>query len=112
MVLFRAKDDSPPMSYVIRHYATEILQNIKAFQEKQGVGRARKLNAHEDNARPQAAKLSLNFLEANRITKALHPPYSPDVVPSDFLLFGDVKRRLSERSLDNAADLLTVICEI
>jgi hypothetical protein len=37
------------------------------------------------------AKLSMDFIDANRMMSALHPPYSPDFAPSDFFLFGDVE---------------------
>jgi hypothetical protein len=51
-------------------------------------------------------------MEANMMTKAPHLPYSSDLAPSDFFLFGEVKRRLSEYSFDNADELLGVIHDI
>jgi hypothetical protein len=36
---------------------------------------------------------NVEFLRRKRIA-ALHPPYSPDLVPSDFFLFDFVKERL------------------
>jgi hypothetical protein len=37
---------------------------------------------------------------------APHPPYSPDLAPSDFCLFGYVKRGLAGLSFENADQLL------
>jgi histone-lysine N-methyltransferase SETMAR len=54
----------------------------------------------------------MDFIEANRMTQAPHPPYSPDLAPSSFFLFGDVKRQLSGCSVDHADDLLTAVQEI
>ena len=46
------------------------------------------------------------------MTKARHPPYSPDLAPSDFYLFGSIKRNLSGTSFDEGEELLSAIVEI
>jgi hypothetical protein len=46
------------------------------------------------------------------MTRALHPPCLPGFTPSDFFLFGDVKRELSGCSFDHADDLLIAVQEI
>jgi hypothetical protein len=51
----------------------------------------------------------MDFLNANSMKKAPHPPYSPGLAPTDSLLFGDVKRQLSGCSFNSAADLLAAI---
>jgi hypothetical protein len=38
-----------------------------------------------------------------------HPPYSPDLAPSDFYLFGDVKGRLAGLSFEDADQLLAAV---
>jgi hypothetical protein len=40
---------------------------------------------------------------------ALHPPYSPDFAPSDFYLFGHVKRCLADLSFEDAGQLLAAV---
>jgi hypothetical protein len=40
---------------------------------------------------------------------ASHPPYSPDVAPSDFYLFGYVKRYLAGLSFEDADQLLAPV---
>jgi hypothetical protein len=40
---------------------------------------------------------------------ARHPPYSPDLAPSDFYLFGYVKRRLARLSFEDADQLLAAV---
>jgi hypothetical protein len=79
---------------------TEMLQRIKDWGENPAGGGAGSLNVDADNPRLHRAKRLMNSMEANMIRKAIHPSYSPDLTPSDFFLFGDVKRRLSECSLD------------
>jgi hypothetical protein len=51
----------------------------------------------------------MSFMEANTMTKAPHLPYWPDLEPSDFLLFGEMTRRLRGCSFDNADELLGAI---
>jgi hypothetical protein len=40
---------------------------------------------------------------------ALHPPYSPDLAPSDFHLFGYVKRCLARLLFEDADQLLAAV---
>jgi hypothetical protein len=54
----------------------------------------KKLWIHADNARRNTEKVSIHFLALNEMKKARHPPHSPDLAPSDFFLFGYVKRNL------------------
>jgi histone-lysine N-methyltransferase SETMAR len=38
-----------------------------------------------------------------------HPPYSPDLAPSDFYLFGYIKRCLAGPSFEDADQLLAAV---
>lgn len=49
-----------------------------------------------DNARPHVTKTVKNCLEQAGITIIRHPPYSPDLAPSDFWLFDLIKRQLDD----------------
>jgi hypothetical protein len=40
---------------------------------------------------------------------APHPPYSPDLAPSDFDLFGHVKKCLASLSFEDADQLLAAV---
>jgi hypothetical protein len=51
------------------------------------------------------------FLEANDILRILHPPYSPDLAPSDFWLFGCSKTALAGAKFDEPEQLLNAITE-
>jgi hypothetical protein len=94
------------------YYATEILERVKNWWKEQRAGSTRKLIVHADSARPHMTKLSMDFMDANRMTRAPHPPHSPDLAPSHFFLFGDVKQQLSGCSFNHADDLRTVVQEI
>jgi hypothetical protein len=45
----------------------------------------------------------------NRMKQAPRPPYSPDLAPSDFFLFGYVKGRLMEYRAETPSELLVRI---
>jgi hypothetical protein len=53
-----------------------------------------------------------NFMEQNGMESMAHPPYSPDLAPSDFFLFQFVKKRLDQFECDDPDDLLEAITEI
>jgi histone-lysine N-methyltransferase SETMAR len=67
------------------------------------------LIVHADNAKPHTAKSTIEYLQANAMKKAPHPPYSPDLAPSDFYLFGYVKGQLNGCSFTSGDELLSAI---
>jgi hypothetical protein len=94
------------------YYTTEILERIKNWWKEQGASSTRELIVHADNVRPHTAELRMDFMDANRMTRAPHPSHSPDFAPSHFFLFGDVKQQLNGCSFDRADDLRTAVQEI
>jgi transposase len=45
------------------------------------------------------------FLASKQVTVLDHPPYSPDLAPSDFFLFPKIKKILKEIHFDNIDDI-------
>lgn len=64
---------------------------------------------HFDNARPH---LIDDYLKKKKITKLPHPPYSPDLAPSDFFLFGYLKMKLEGWTFKTEKGLLKKINSI
>jgi hypothetical protein len=69
-----------------------------------------------DNARSHMARISLPFLDKNDMTIAPYPPYSPDLAPSDFFVFGHIKQLFRgaefpdrDSPFDAIAQILTVL---
>ena len=56
------------------------------------------MNILHDNAKPHVAKLVKEYLKSNGIIIIDHPPYSPDLAPSDFWLFDKIKTQLSDHT--------------
>ena len=67
-----------------------------------------------DNARPHIHSNTINFIQSNGVTIIDHPPYSPDLAPSDYWLFDYIKHHLdtelNEQTL--AASITKVLNEI
>jgi hypothetical protein len=64
-----------------------------AFPDQTGQ-RKRRVCLHMDNVRLHNSRKSLQCVADNKFERIPHPPYSPDIAPSDFSLFGTVKQRL------------------
>jgi histone-lysine N-methyltransferase SETMAR len=73
------------------YYIDRILQ---PFLENRSTGRGPGLIIHADNARPHTARKTFKCCRENCLEMASHPPYSPDLTPSDFFLFGHIKHFL------------------
>jgi hypothetical protein len=49
--------------------------------------------------------MSRDCINLNRMKQALHPPYSPDLAPSDFFLFGHVNGKLMGYRAETPSEL-------
>jgi histone-lysine N-methyltransferase SETMAR len=91
------------------YYIAEILQPLSQWCSTEAAANERKLLMHADNARTHTAKLSIQYSNENQMKSAPRPPYSPDLAPSDFYLFGDAKRCLAGFSFEDADQLLAAV---
>jgi hypothetical protein len=91
------------------YYIAEILEPLSQWRSIEAAGNERKLLVHADNARPHTTKLSTQYFNENRMKSAPRPLYSPDLAPSDFYLFGYVKRCLAGLSFEDADQLLEAV---
>jgi hypothetical protein len=64
-----------------------------AFPDQAGQ-RKRRVYLHMETARPHNSRKSLQCVADNKFKRMRHRPYSPDIAPRDFSLFGTVKQRL------------------
>jgi histone-lysine N-methyltransferase SETMAR len=67
---------------------------------------------HWDNAKPHVSKKTFTTLQHLGVKKLPHPPYSPDIAPSDFYLFGRIKGMLVGKSFESREDLLSEVVKI
>jgi hypothetical protein len=91
---------------------SKLLTPLSEWLRERGGGNCRKLIVHADNARPNKATMSQQFLAQNAMVVVVHPPYSPDPAPSDFYLFAHVKGLLMGKSFETEEQLLSVVQRI
>ncbi|XP_074170634.1 COX assembly mitochondrial protein 2 homolog isoform X1 [Rhinolophus sinicus] len=60
---------------------------------------------YHDNAPAHTALSVREFLASKQITVLEHPPYSPDLAPSDFFLYPKIKEILKGRHFDDIQDI-------
>jgi len=80
-------------------YRTQLMRLSRALKEKrpQYFERHDKVILQHDNARPHVAKVVKKYLETLKWEVLSHPPYSPDVAPSDYHLFRSMAHGLKDQ---------------
>jgi len=73
----------------------------RAIQNKRRGMLPRGLCLHHDNARPHSAHNATALLEKFKWDIMDHPPYSPDLAPSDFHLILHLKKHLARKKFDD-----------
>ncbi|PNF32834.1 hypothetical protein B7P43_G04338 [Cryptotermes secundus] len=85
--------------------ATDVKEKIRSKRKTGG----KRVAFLQDNARPHTAKPTMETLRKLKWNLLTHPPYSPDLAPSDFYLFGRLKLDLQGmRIVDNDAVIQAV----
>lgn len=64
-----------------------------------------KIFFQHDNARPHTAKITSNYLLELGWEVVPHPPYSPDLAPSDYHLFRSLQNHLAAKQFDDLESL-------
>lgn len=80
-------------------YRLQMMRLSRALKEKRPLYGQRhdKVILLHDNARPHVAKPVKTYLETLQWEVLPHPPYSPDIAPSDYHLFRSMAHGLSEQ---------------
>ncbi|KAG5326261.1 MOS1T transposase, partial [Pseudoatta argentina] len=97
----RSPDLSPCDFFTITgdRYRLQLMRLSRALKEKRPLYAQRhdKVILLHDNARPHVAKPVKIYLETLKWEVLPHPPYSPDIAPSDFHLFRSMAHGLADR---------------
>ena len=80
------------------------LHRLAAELAKEGKWRG-KVYFHHDNAKPHVAKLTKKKLSSLNWETIPHPPYSPDIAPSDYHLFLSLSNQLRGKKFNNETEL-------
>ena len=82
----------------------EQLQNLKVALQANRPER-RKVRLLHDNAKAHTSKITRQKLEEFWWEVLPHPPYSPDLAPSDYHLFRSLRSHLVKKQFDDQAQL-------
>lgn len=66
---------------------------------------------HHDNARPHCSKETMSTISRLGFEVVPHPPYSPDLAPSDFWLFPKLKEVLKGKHFSSDAEVERAVTE-
>ena len=88
-------------------YRRQLMRLSRALKEKrpETVTRHNKVILQHDNARPHVAKPVKTYLETLKWEVLPHPPYSPDVAPSDYYLFRSMQHGLVDQHFTNFGEV-------
>ena len=76
-------------------YYASLLDQLKVkIQEKRPHLNRKKILFHQDNARVHTCLRSMAKIDELKFQLVDHPPYSPDLAPSDYFLFPNLKKWL------------------
>lgn len=89
-------------------YYTNLVQQARKLTRK---SRVYDLYYLHDNAPIHTSGLSTAAIQGCGLTVLPHPPYSPDLAPSDFYLFNKLKQVLRGHLFANKEDLKSAVTE-
>jgi hypothetical protein len=88
--------------YNSQFYTETILSSLVAsLSVRRPKLRATAAHLHLHNHRPDNSMLSIEKMAEYRFIRVPQPPYSPDLAPCDFFLFGDLKFQLEGKNFFN-----------
>jgi hypothetical protein len=88
-------------SFNSEYFVSHVLapMTAKIFPQKR-IPYTRQLQLQLDKRRVHFSKATEQFITENHIVRVFHPPYSPDIAPSGFRLFGHVTTLLVGQTFD------------
>ena len=96
----------PNETITSERYHQQLMQSSRAlkFKRSQYAKRHDKVIFQHDNARPHVGKVVKEASEALNWDVLPHPPYSPDIAPSDYHLFRSTAHGLAEEHFTSYED--------
>ena len=81
----------------VAYYANLLDQLRTVIREKRRGKLSKGILLQQDNARVHTCKIAMNAVELNGYELIPHPAYSPDLAPSDYFLFPNLKKDIRGR---------------
>lgn len=95
------------------YFANKILPHLKTAADNiKGSILTYKVRLHMDNAKPHNSIVAQQKMNELHIERLPHPPYSPDISPNDFFLYGYLKNKLKGNRFSSQKELIDAVVEI
>ncbi|GFS03522.1 histone-lysine N-methyltransferase SETMAR [Elysia marginata] len=104
LITATSEDNEKRVDELIRQDRREAIRRKRSGQLTNGV------ILQHDNATPHTARVTQGWLEKYGWEILPHPSHSPDLAPSDYHLFGPLKRELAEESALMTMKSLLTMC--
>ena len=96
-----------------QYFCDSILPKLESFALPDGREKhSRKWLLHYDNAPVHKSKLTTESIDNSNFELLPNPPYSPDLAPLDFAIFGTIKEKMPYAQYLDEEDLLSQIKKI
>ena len=92
-----------------KYYANLLKQVRQSIKEKRRGKIRRGIMLHQDNAQVHTSRVAMDAVRECGYELLPHPPYSPDLAPSDFHLFPRLKKHLRGRRFDDDGELTAAV---
>lgn len=90
-------------------YYAELLRRLRQSIKGKRRGKLRRgVLLHQDNAPVHTSQVAMAAVQECGYELLPHPPYSPDLAPSDYHLFGNLKKHLRGQRFDDDDELTGV----
>ena len=92
-----------------QYYADLLVRLRESIKEKRRGKIRRGVLLQQDNAPVHSSKLAMQSVRDCGFELLPHPPYSPDLAPSDFFLFSKLKKELRGQRYDDDDELMLAV---
>ena len=105
-------DFLPRRSTITGVYYANLLDQLRtAVREKRRGKLSKGVLLQQDNARVHTCKVAMDAVEWNGYELIPHPAYSPDLAPSDFFLFPNLKKDIRGLHFRSHEEIVTAVEE-
>ena len=105
-------DFLPKRSTITGVYYANLLDQLRtAIREKRRGKLSKGVLLQQDNARVHTCKVAMDAVERNGYELIPHPAYSPDLAPSDFFLFLNLKKDIRGLHFRSDEEVVTAVEE-
>ena len=102
----------PKRSTITGVYYANLLDQLRtAIREKRRGNLSKGVLLQQDNARVHTCKVAMDAVERNGYELIPHPAYSPDLAPSDYFLFPNLKKDIRGLHFRSDEEVVTAVVE-